>query len=159
MSSLTHTPRGTCGCPAGVCEARLDARCKALVPADQPAGARRIEWNPGDAPLPKPPLGGSKLDKGKPPMDMLDFVALAEIAKVLQFGAQKYAADNWREGITTRRTVAAALRHLLQFVSGEKLDAETGLSHLAHAGCEIMFALNAQLTRPDLDDCYVSPNR
>lgn len=99
-----------------------------------------------------PPLTGQKHDAGKPPMDLLDRTALEETARVLAFGAKKYAAHQWRQGLSVTRTCAAAIRHLYQFLDGETLDAETGLNHLAHAMCEVMFALNASKTRPDLDD-------
>jgi len=95
---------------------------------------------------------GQKHDDGKPRMDLLDRHALEEIARVLGFGAQKYAAHNWRRGISYSRLTAAALRHLHAFNDGEDIDTESGLSHLAHLGCCVMFLLNMQKTRPDLDD-------
>ena len=95
---------------------------------------------------------GLKHDDGKPRMDLLDRVALEEIARVLGFGAEKYAAHNWRGGIAYSRLVAAALRHLHAFNDGEDLDPESGLSHLGHLGCCVMFLLNMAATRPDLDD-------
>lgn len=96
--------------------------------------------------------GGQKHDGGKPRMDLLDKHALEEISRVLDFGAQKYAAHNWRQGIQYSRLTAAALRHLHAFNDGEDIDPESGLSHLAHLGCCVMFLLNMQKTRPDLDD-------
>ncbi len=45
------------------------------------------------------PPAGTKFDGGKPRMDLLDPLWLAEVARVLGFGAQKYAAHNWRGGI------------------------------------------------------------
>jgi hypothetical protein len=97
-------------------------------------------------------MSGEKHDAGKPGMHLLDRHALEEIARVLDFGAQKYAAHNWRGGIAYSRLVAAALRHLHAFNDGEDADPESGLSHLAHLGCCVMFLLNMQKTRPDLDD-------
>lgn len=97
-------------------------------------------------------MSGEKHDVGKPGMHLLDRHALEEIARVLDFGAKKYAAHNWREGIAYSRLVAAALRHLHAFNDGEDADPESGLSHLAHLGCCVMFLLNMQKTRPDLDD-------
>jgi len=68
---------------------------------------------------------------------------LLEIAKVLTFGAKKYDAHDWRKGgdLTQTRVLGAALRHLAAHDMDEELDAETGLSHLAHAACELLFAL------------------
>jgi hypothetical protein len=109
--------------------------------------AKVNSWTP-------PASGGTKYDDGKPGMHLLDNIALREIAKVLDFGAKKYAPNNWRKGIAMSRLLAAALRHLFAYASGEKTDPESGLSHLAHAGCCVMFALNMEQTRPDLNDTF-----
>jgi hypothetical protein len=95
-----------------------------------------------------------KNDQGKVPLSLLSTTALMEIAKVLEFGKEKYAADNWRKGFMWRRTLDAALRHLLAFNDGEDKDPETGLSHLAHLGCNIMFLLEFEQTHPEMDDRY-----
>lgn len=95
---------------------------------------------------------GFKNDSEKPRMDLLDGYALTETAKVLTHGAKKYDDFNWRKGLKYRRLLAATLRHLFAFQQGEDLDEETGLSHLAHALCEIMFLLWMTKFRPDQDD-------
>ncbi len=97
---------------------------------------------------------GVKLDAGKPPMSLLDSYALEQIALVLAFGAGKYDRHNWRGGIRFSRLIDAALRHLLVFNNGEDNDPESGLPHLAHAGCCIMFALWMSKHRGDLDDRF-----
>lgn len=96
----------------------------------------------------------TKQDKEKVQMELLDPLALIEIAKVLTFGAKKYEAHNWRKGLMWSRLIGAALRHLFSFASGENLDPETGLSHIAHASCCLMFLLNYTVTKPELDDRY-----
>jgi hypothetical protein len=95
-----------------------------------------------------------KNDGGKPPMGLLDTFALVQIARVLAFGAQKYAAHNWRKGMEWSRMVDAMLRHILAWNDGEDNDPESGLSHLAHAGCCLMFLLNYELTHTEFDDRY-----
>ena len=97
-----------------------------------------------------------KHDGGKPRLDYLDPYALEEVAKVLTFGATKYGAQNWRKGIEIGRLMAACLRHIFAFMRGENNDPETGLSHLAHAVCCLMFALWMLEHRRDMDDR--SPN-
>jgi hypothetical protein len=55
-------------------------------------------------------------------------------------GAKKYSPDNWKsvpDG--KRRYYSAALRHLAAWREGEKLDPETGLPHLSHALCCLLF--------------------
>ena len=97
---------------------------------------------------------GKKDDSEKPRMDLLDRFFLEGVASVLTFGAKKYAAHNWRKGISVSRLVAATYRHLGAFNSGEDNDEESKISHLFHAGCCIMFASWIVRFRPDLDDRY-----
>jgi hypothetical protein len=87
--------------------------------------------------------GGRKFDGGKLQYGLLPPLALRETVKVLTFGAEKYEPDNWRrvpDG--PRRYFDAAQRHLWAYKTGEKDDPETGLNHLAHALCCIMFMLD-----------------
>lgn len=97
---------------------------------------------------------GTKNDDGKPRMDLLSGIWLAGVAKVMGFGAAKYDAHNWRKGIATSRLLGAALRHIFAYLDGEDLDPESGVSHLYHASCCLMFASEMKVTRPDLDDRY-----
>jgi hypothetical protein len=77
-----------------------------------------------------------------------------QTAAVLKFGAQKYAEHNWRAGFAWSRPLSAAMRHITAFNAGEDKDPESGLSHLAHAACCIMFLLEFEKTHPHLDDRY-----
>jgi hypothetical protein len=98
-----------------------------------------------------------KFDSDKLPLNLLSTEALNQTAAVLAFGAQKYAEHNWRKGFAWSRPLAAAMRHITAFNDGEDCDPESGLSHLAHASCCIMFLLEFQKTHPHLDDRY-QPN-
>lgn len=94
---------------------------------------------------------GEKHDGGKPRMDLVPLEALEEVARVLDFGARKYAPDNWRHVRPFRsRYLAAALRHLAAYQGGQELDPETELPHLAHATCCLLFLLAGP--GPDADD-------
>lgn len=62
-----------------------------------------------------------------------------ETAKVLDFGATKYAPNNWRGGFKWSRLISAAHRHLDAYARGTICDDETGLHHLAHFSCCMMF--------------------
>lgn len=99
-------------------------------------------------------MSGTKYDQDKPRMDLLDADALTGIAQVLTFGAQKYAAHNWREGISNSRLVAALLRHLFSIMRGEYIDPESGLPHIDHVGCCWMFLSNNMKNREDLNDLW-----
>lgn len=85
---------------------------------------------------------GIKHDTKKAPYDLLPWDAIEEVVKVLQFGAEKYAARNWEKGISYSRLFAAAQRHLTAFFqNGKDTDPETNLHTLAHAACEVLFML------------------
>ncbi len=90
-------------------------------------------------------LEGKKFDDGKLPYDLLPGDAIEEIVKVLQFGAVKYGERNWEKGMKWNRPFAALMRHMWAWWRGEGKDPETGLSHLAHAGCCILFLLSYTL--------------
>jgi len=91
-------------------------------------------------------MTGIKYDSAKPKMNLLPPKAIVEVAKVLTFGAQKYDAENWRKlDDLQNRYTAGALRHIFAHMDGEKLDPETGLSHMAHALCCLLFKLEIEL--------------
>lgn len=75
-------------------------------------------------------------------MDLLPMRALLSVAEVLAYGACKYEEDNWRKVPNVgKRYFAAALRHLAEWRLGEQCDRESGLPHLAHAACCVLFML------------------
>ena len=95
-----------------------------------------------------------KFDNNKLPLHLLSTEAMNQTAAVLAFGAEKYAAHNWRKGFVWSRPLSAAMRHITAFNAGEDKDPESGLSHLAHAACCIMFLLEFEKTHKELDDRY-----
>lgn len=95
---------------------------------------------------------GLKYDLGKPQLSLLPYASLAQIAEVLEFGAKKYGRDNWKGGMTWSRLADGVLRHMFAWVTGHRKDPETGLSHLAHAGCGILFLLSYEQTKAGTDD-------
>lgn len=97
---------------------------------------------------------GIKYDQDKPRMDLLDSDALEGLAKVLTFGAKKYAAHNWRGGLSYSRLLAALLRHTFAILRGEFIDPESGLPHVDHVGCCWMFLSSMMKTRPDMNDLW-----
>jgi hypothetical protein len=99
-------------------------------------------------------VGGTKHDDNKIPLELLSPIALDMIGEVLKFGATKYDSHNWRKGFGWSRLIGAALRHILAFMRGQDNDPETGLSHIAHAGCCIMFLLEHIADDLGSDDRY-----
>lgn len=102
-------------------------------------------------------LSGKRQDDGKPRMALLSPIAMEEIAKVLTFGAEKYGDNNWRGGFKWTRVANCLLRHIFAWLRGEDKDKESGLSHLAHAGCNIMFLLEFEHYRLGEDDRWTPP--
>lgn len=92
--------------------------------------------------------------KGKTRLELVPFDAVIDTAGAVEFGARKYAPRNWEIGMPWSVPFAAALRHLFKWWMGEDFDQESGLSHLAHASCNIMFLQTYRLrgARPGDDD-------
>jgi hypothetical protein len=85
---------------------------------------------------------GVKYDNDKPQWSLLPFKALKEVVDVLTYGAKKYAPDNWKKVPNAKqRYIDAGFRHFTAYAAGEKLDPETGKSHLAHALCCLLYLL------------------
>lgn len=58
------------------------------------------------------------------------------VAKILEFGAVKYAPRNWEQGIAYHRVFGAAMRH---YMFRGLADSETGYPHRHHFLCCYMF--------------------
>jgi hypothetical protein len=104
--------------------------------------------------------GGMKATK-RQRYDLLPRTALDAIAEVFAFGAEKYDSHNWRKGYEWSKSYSAAMRHMTAHWDGETYDSESGLAHLAHAGCHIMFMLTwleTQGAGTQFDDRFVDPN-
>jgi hypothetical protein len=83
---------------------------------------------------------GRKYDGGKLEYGLLPPFALEETVKVLTFGAQKYERGNWQKVPDSKRRYFDAMqRHVWAWQMGEELDPESGIHHLAHAMCCLMF--------------------
>ena len=79
---------------------------------------------------------GQKNDQEKPMYNLLPPNAIDSMAKVMTFGAIKYAPNSWQKvDNALERYRAALLRHTFAIQRGECLDAESGLPHSAHAMC------------------------
>lgn len=96
---------------------------------------------------------GAKLDAGKPDASLLLMFgkALAAVAQVGTFGAEKYSRGGW-QGVVDgeQRYTAAMLRHLLK-EHYESTDADSGLLHAAHAAWNALARLDLML-REERDD-------
>lgn len=94
---------------------------------------------------------GTKHDGGKVRLDLVPPELLFGVGTILTFGADKYSARNWEEGMSWGRVFGALNRHMWSWWGGKgpttknflfgDLDDETGHSHLWHAACCIAFLI------------------
>ena len=90
---------------------------------------------------------GTKYDSGKLRYDLYPTDAYEGCTKVLTFGANKYSPNNWKLVEDAKnRYYAALMRHLIAQKehidgggAGLLLDDESGLPHLDHAQCCLVF--------------------
>ena len=78
----------------------------------------------------------AKADAGKPKLSMVPRRILYDIARVREYGAEKYGdPDNWKR-VEKQRYIDAAFRHFLSYLDDSQgNDEESGLSHLARNMC------------------------
>jgi len=87
---------------------------------------------------------------GKPRYDLIPPTALRRLATHYAKGAEKYTEHNWTKGIPMSRCVASLMRHIMQFILGDKEE-----DHLAACLFNIMCIIHYQETgRTDLDDLF-----
>jgi len=86
---------------------------------------------------------GRKDDSSKANWCLMPWHSLQEVQRVMDYGAKKYAENNWMYVKRPRfRYLAALFRHVIAYANGEQLDAESGLHHLAHAVCCCLFIIH-----------------
>jgi hypothetical protein len=89
----------------------------------------------------------------KPPLWLVPPALEIFVSKVMELGARKYGAYNWRaKKVKAMVYVAAARRHLLQWQDGEDNDSESGMCHIAHAAACCGILLDALATGNLIDD-------
>jgi hypothetical protein len=98
--------------------------------------------------------GGKKFDQGKPRLSLVSSDGIEEVAKVATFGALKYDDHNWRNGFKWSRVLDAAMRHLNKYNRGERIDSESGLSHLAHAAWNLLALIEFEKHNIGEDDLF-----
>lgn len=79
---------------------------------------------------------------------------LEDVARVLEYGSIKYDDINWMKGFSYNSILSSLKRHFFAWRKGEQLDAESGLPHLAHVGCNLAFLDMMQRIYPQGDDRF-----
>jgi len=83
---------------------------------------------------------GKKFDSEKLKWELLPIECIEDVVAILTHGADKYGKHNWKElDEANDRYYAALLRHVVEWRKGNTIDTDSGLSHLAHAMCNLVF--------------------
>ena len=92
--------------------------------------------------------------KGTKPQrfDLIPAGALTLLAELYGRGAAKYEDRNWERGYDWSLSFAALNRHLWAFWSGEDIDAEMELPHLASVAFHTFALLEFSRTHPEFDN-------
>lgn len=80
-----------------------------------------------------------RFNQGKPKYSLLDLGSFEWTVEVLEFGAEKYERNNWKKGLPLSEILDSLMRHVKGLQNGEFLDPESGLPHIGHLGCNVMF--------------------
>jgi hypothetical protein len=81
-------------------------------------------------------------DPKKLPLSLVPPELVEQAARVMAFGARKYARGQWMRGMGFSSPTDALKRHIQAWERGEDVDADSGLPHLAHAAACISFLLH-----------------
>lgn len=103
-------------------------------------------------------MKGKRFNGGKLRWGLVSWTALKPMVRVLMFGAEKYAPDNWKQGLSWVETCESLQRHLNSFLEGEDDDQESGIPHVGHILCNAMFLSYMYQLRKDMDDRYKDKN-
>ena len=83
-------------------------------------------------------------DKPKPDWSLLPLDALTPaVALMSGLGLAKHRRGDWREKPVEYHW-ACLMRHLVAWQSGQRVDPESGHSHLAHAVCRLIFLIELE---------------
>ena len=80
-----------------------------------------------------------RYNQGKLEWSLVDFDSLEGLVRVLEYGKDKYARDNWKLGMPVTQVTESLMRHLFAFAKGEDVDPESGCRHISHVLCNAMF--------------------
>ena len=90
-----------------------------------------------------------RYNNGKPDYSLIPMAALAEVARVLEYGASKYERGNWLKPTSWEVSFACLQRHMSAWQAGEDNDEESGRSHIAHAACNLIQMLHMLENHPE----------
>ena len=95
----------------------------------------------------------AKADAGKPKLTLVPRKILTAVARVREYGCEKYGdPENWKL-VDRQRYKDAAFRHFLSYLDDpDGTDEESGLPHLWHLACNIAFLCEMEETKMTYDE-------
>ena len=76
---------------------------------------------------------------GKAKLSLVPYHGMVAVAEVREYGVKKYGdPDGWKE-VAPLEFIDAALRHIGKYLAEADYDEESGLHHISHAACNLMF--------------------
>ena len=102
---------------------------------------------------------GLRYNSGKLKWSLVDFDCFEDMVNVLEFGAKKYAAWNWKKGLKVTEVIESMQRHTNAILRGENIDPESNLPHIGHIQCNTMFLAYMLKFKPEMDDRFIDTNK
>lgn len=78
--------------------------------------------------------------------DLISPIGLEAVARACAEGAAKYSDYNWEAGMPVADLLNHAIRHIYQFLAGDRSD-----DHLGHAAWNLLAAIHSDTLWPDLN--------
>ena len=113
------------------------------VPGLEDPGCELTRW--GDK-VTTHTTGAKRANGGKIRWDLMPIAPMRDTAMIWTFGADKYGDRNWEQGFDWSGPYASMMRHLQAWFAGEDFDPESGMSHLAHAACNLQMLQQFEYT-------------
>lgn len=88
-------------------------------------------------------------DSGKLRYSLLPSHATTEVVRVMEYGATKYAPENYLKGggLDVTRLWDSCMRHMWAVRCGELVDPESGCPHMSHVAADAMMMREIILMR------------
>lgn len=93
-----------------------------------------------------------RYNQGKVEWSLVDYKSLESMVKVLEYGVEKYARNNWKKGMPATQIIESMLRHTYKLLEGELVDSESGIEHIGHIQCNAMFLSYVLSEKPEYND-------
>jgi len=99
-----------------------------------------------------------RYNKGKTEWSLMDLDALEPMIRVLMFGRDKYARDDWKKGLPVSNIIDSLMRHLQDLQKGETIDTESKLPIVGHILCNAMFLSYVVQFKPEFNGYLKEPD-